>query len=377
MSNPYSELDDFCFWSRAMSWPAPGQIDPVVGKAEILPGQKVATMGSCFAQHLSAHIRSSGLHYFVTEPAPAEMDETTARARNYGVFSARYGNVYTVRQAVQLLDRALGAFAPAEDVWTQGDRYVDAFRPRIEPDGFASAEDTRETAREHLACVRKCFTECDWLVFTLGLTEAWRSRRDGAIYPLAPVVSGGCFDPSLHEFVNFTAEEVQSDLIALIGKLRKINAGIRILLTVSPVPLAATYERRHVLVSTTYSKAALRVAADAAERQLDGVIYFPAYEIITSPAAGGRYYADDLRQVTQVGVKHVMKLFGRHFFPRAGDLAAADPESPRLEAAIRRDAEIVCDEETIDRALRESGFGELDKSLAHGAHPPQIPDPIP
>jgi len=41
MSNPYSELDDFCFWSRAMSWPAPGQIDPVVGKAEILPAHPI------------------------------------------------------------------------------------------------------------------------------------------------------------------------------------------------------------------------------------------------------------------------------------------------------------------------------------------------
>jgi hypothetical protein len=219
--------------------------------------------------------------------------------------------------------------------------------------------------------------ECDWLVFTLGLTEAWRSRRDGAIYPLAPGVSGGSFDPLLHEFVNFTAEEVRSDLFAWIGKLRKINPGIRILLTVSPVPLAATYESRHVWVSTTYSKAALRVAADAAERLLDGVIYFPAYEIITSPAAGGSYYADDLRQVTQVGVKHVMKLFGKHFFPHPGDLSGGDTPSPSLEAAIRRDAEIVCDEDTIDRALRESGFAGFDKSLAHGAQPPQIPDPIP
>ena len=136
-------------------------------------------------------------------------------------------------------------------------------------------------------------------------TPKARSKRDGAVYPLAPGVHGGSFDPHEYEFVNFSAGDVCADLAAFVTGLRKINPKIRVLLTVSPVALIATYEKRHVLVSNAYSKAALRVAADEAQRLHDFVHYFPSYEIITSPAAGGRYYEDDLRSVNETGVNHV------------------------------------------------------------------------
>jgi hypothetical protein len=170
-------------------------------------------------------------------------------------------------------------------------------------------------------------------------------------------VAGGSFDPALHEFVNFTAAEVQEDLALLIKKVRRINPALRILLTVSPVPLIGTYEPRHVWVSTTFSKSALRVAADAAERSFGDVIYFPTYEIITSPAAGGGYYADDLRQVTETGVKHVMRVFGSHFFPQDG-LSDRDGQADSRQDAVLRggDADIVCDEEVIEAAHKAGGF---------------------
>ena len=192
-------------------------------------------------------------------------------------------------------------------------------------------------------------------MFTLGLTEAWRSKADGAVYPVAPGVAGGCFDPELHEFVNFTATEVRNDLFLFIEKIREINPRAKVLLTVSPVPLIATHEKRHVLVSTTLSKSALRVAADEAERHFSDVIYFPSYEIITSPAAGGAYYEDDLRQVTETGVKHVMRIFGKHFFQTDSDLPliASAQDVASLDS---NDSQIVCDEEVIETAMKAAGY---------------------
>ena len=334
--------------------PAPGQVDPVVACRKILAGQKVATMGSCFAQHLSRHIRNSGLDYYVAETAPGEMNAEEARSRNYGVFSARYGNVYTVRQANQLYNRAFGNRAYTDDVWEKDDGFVDAFRPQIDPETHATQDEVRASANIHLQYVREVFTQCDWLVFTLGLTECWRSTLDGAVYPLAPGVHGGQYDPEKYEFVNFTAQQVQEDLEVLVGNLHKVNPGAQVLLTVSPIPLIATYEKRHVWVSSTYSKAALRVAADAIERLYDNVIYFPSYEVITSPSAGCRYYADDLRQVTELGVKHVMRLFSRHFFENT----PAMQSNTATPYAMDNDEDIVCDEEVIECALKLSGFNK-------------------
>jgi GSCFA family protein len=350
MSNPYRGLNGHCFWARAMTAPAPGHIDPVVRARRIEPHHKVATMGSCFAQHLARHIRAAGLNYFVVEQAPESLDAARAQLRNFGVFSARYGNVYTVRQALQLFDRAFGSFTPAETVWHRDDRFVDPFRPQIEPEGFSSPDDVLNAAREHLGHVRDVFTQSDWLVFTLGLTEAWRSRTDGAVYPVAPGVAGGDYTPEKYEFVNFTAGEVREDLSAFVRQIRKVNPAVRILLTVSPVPLIATYEDRHVWVSTCFSKAALRVAADEVERSEPNVWYFPSYEIITSPAAGARYYADDLRQVTNLGVSHVMRVFTRHFIAEAASPPQVEP------APLQTATDVVCDEEMIEAALRRSGF---------------------
>ena len=354
MSHPYKGKPAHCFWSGAMTAPAPGHIDPVTRSAEIRGVDRVATMGSCFAQHLSRHIQRAGYNYFVAEPAPADMARSEAQAKGYGVFSARYGNVYTVRQAIQLFDRAFGRFTPLERVWQRGERFVDAFRPQIEPEGHATPEAVLAAADAHLARVKAMFLEATWLVFTLGLTEGWRSRQDGAVFPVAPGVAGGSYDPAVHEFFNDSARTVSEDLQQFIERLHSVNPGLNILLTVSPVPLVATFEDRHVLVSTTYSKAALRVAADEAERQFERVIYFPSYEIITSPAAAGRYFEDDLRGVTEVGVGHVMHVFERHFFKPAAGAAAARPvpEPGMGNAGSFADAAVVCDEELIERAIR-------------------------
>src|SRR3954471_23317686 len=100
MGNPYDDLPAFCFWSDAVSRCAPGAIDPFVRGEKIDAQAKIATLGSCFAQHLSQHVARSGLTYFVPEDAPPGLDDAARRARGYGVFSARYGNVYTVRQGL-------------------------------------------------------------------------------------------------------------------------------------------------------------------------------------------------------------------------------------------------------------------------------------
>ncbi|WP_430232143.1 GSCFA domain-containing protein [Nitrosomonas communis] len=197
-------------------------------------------MGSCLAQHLAKNIAKAGFNYFVPEIALPHLSESEATKKNYGIFSARYGNVYTVRQAVQLFDRTfktpnqkkiLGLFnrnsGPSKQddhIWMKGGSYVDAFRPRIEPDGFSSKEELREDRKRHLRCVRRVFEDSDWLIFTLGLTEAWRSKKDGSIFPLAPGVSGGEFDKSQHEFVNFSFNEVMSDLKDFIRKVKSVRS---------------------------------------------------------------------------------------------------------------------------------------------------------
>jgi hypothetical protein len=353
--HPYVELPERAFWKQAVAEVPIRQFDPV-GEVPFRIGcsDKVATAGSCFAQHISKKIRASGFHFLVTEN-PADNVSGNDETGSFYDFSARYGNIYTARQLVQLFDRAFGYFHPLDDHWLRPDkRLCDPFRPRMEPDGFESVEALVADRQRHLAAVREMFNQLDIFIFTLGLTECWLSRLDGAAYPVAPGVAGGVFDPSRHEFANFTVDEIESDLKIFIRKLRLVNSSAKLILTVSPVPLAATYESSHVLVATTYSKSVLRVAAEAVSRSSENVYYFPSFEIITGSYNRGRYFGQDLRSVTEEGVDHVMSVFMRNL-TAGGDtlpLGFEDTATNQIDKHMQEMAvlaQAACDEELLQR----------------------------
>lgn len=353
--HPYKSLPAKSFWRRSVAVVPPGQVDPVgVFDLRIDLDTKVATAGSCFAQHIARYLKKSGYSYYVAEPGHAILPARVRESHNYGLFSARYGNIYTARQLLQLFERAYGRFVPKEDVWqNESDVFLDPFRPTTQPGGFISREELVGDREQHLAAVRTMFETLDVFVFTLGLTECWRSRADGAVFPVCPGVEGGHFDPQRYEFYNQPVEDVISDLRTFRNGLAEVNPAAQIIFTVSPVPLVATGEPgAHVLSATTYSKSVLRVAAETLRRDFGNVHYFPSYEIIVGAFNRGAYYAPDLRSVVEDGVAHVMRLFLEHAAGaqpiRAEPRERAGDDDPHLTSSARL-VEVECDEVALDR----------------------------
>lgn len=355
-SNPYRGMPDHCFWSRAHRVAAPELVDPVVkGGFRLTQKMKIATAGSCFAQHIARHLQGQGYNYLITEQAHPVIEHDVAAAFNYGTFTARYGNIYTTRQLFQLAMRAYGEFSPQEDVWQAPDgSLIDPFRPAIQPGGFASRAAFDADRETHFAAVRRMIEEADVFVFTFGLTETWISRKDGAAFALAPGVAGGTFDPKRHKFINLSLAEIVADFTAFVRLMRKRNRKVKILMTVSPVPLIATARTdQSVIAATAYSKAVLRVAAEELATTLDNAWYFPSYEVITGNAAQGRYFADDLREVTPAGIEHVMGLFMHHYTGiKTGSAKARITDDRGFRDGIEKALDVVCDEELIERVLK-------------------------
>lgn len=353
MKHPYIGLPDNQFWEKDPGIKDAGLLDPVSKPSfGISPQDRIVTAGSCFAQHIAQHLVCCGFNHLVTEPAHPLFPPPVALKFNFGRFSARYGNVYTARQLKQLILRAFGKFDPVETSWKRGREIVDPFRPQIQPGGFISEAELKHDREVHFSKVCKALSEMDVFIFTLGLTECWEDKRDGAIYPLAPGVAGGTFDETLYSFRNFDEVETFQDLSASIEFIRSINPSTRIVLTVSPVPLKATFESRHVLQSTVWSKAVLRIAAEKAVNAFADCIYFPSFEIITSPQARSQYFAKDCREVTQEGVAHVMRLFMEHFSTVPIAQLQTSSKNPKPEtdphlAAMEEKIQILCDEEAI------------------------------
>ena len=353
--HPYKSLPEKAFWRRSVAGVGARDVDPVgIFDLTIGPDTKVATAGSCFAQHIARHLKNSGYSYYVAEAGHPLIPQSARTRQNYGLFSARYGNIYTARQLLQLFERAYGRFSPAEEIWQKADDvFVDPFRPTTQPGGYISREELLADREQHLAAVREMFETLDVFVFTLGLTECWRSRSDGAVFPVCPGVEGGTFDPARYEFYNQPVEDVIEDLTAFRNALASVNPGAHIIFTVSPVPLVATAEPgAHVLSATTYSKSVLRIAAERMRQSFENVHYFPSYEIITGAFNRGAYYAPDLRNVVEDGVSHVMRLFMQHATgaektPASPRAAAPDEDEHMAEA--RRLVEVECDEVALDR----------------------------
>lgn len=333
--SPYQGLDDRAFWragvAEAGTYPPPDIYRP---KFDITKDMPIFTAGSCFAQHVGRTLAQTGYDVIDTEPLPAGVPADLANAHGYGLYSARYGNIYTMRQFRQLLQEAFGKFKPADPVWEQGGRFYDAMRPGVMPGGLATAEQVIEARDYHLRAVQEAVASASMVVFTLGLTETWAHAPSGTIYPTAPGTIAGRIDPAVHQFVNFRAHEISKDFMIVRKIFRAANPDVKFLLTVSPVPLTATASGNHVLPATLYSKSVLRTVAGELTEDLDDVDYFPSFEIVSSHPSAGRLFEANLRTVKPKGVRKVM----RSFLVAHGDVPEPGaPEPEKTEKELRRE----------------------------------------
>lgn len=348
MTNPYKQSPDRAFWSRGVA----RNFDPAAvyeGSRPLLAqGARVVSAGSCFAANLVPYIERNGFTYIRTEQLTGLVG-VPEQAMSYDKFSAGYGNIYTPRQLHQLCARALGRYKPVEDRWHIDDMVIDPLRPGLT---YPAADDFEFDAmtRFHLDATRAAIAACDTFIFTLGLTEAWVSLKDGTVFPACPGTVRGEFDPNAHGFHNFTAAETTQDLLAALALVREISPNCRIVLTVSPVPLVATATGGHVLSATIYSKSVLRVAAGEAVRAMDNVVYFPAYEIITGPQAPHDFFEENRRDPSRKGIDMVMAaLLDACGITDPQTVAApATPSQDPLAALSRKIADIECEEAAAD-----------------------------
>ena len=311
---------------------------------------KIGTAGSCFAQHIARHLKKNDYRVLDAEPAPSGLERDQHETYGYSLYSGRYGNIYTTRQFLQLIEETFSE-APQEPlIWERDGRFYDAIRPNIEPNGFASRAEVIDARAYHIDRMRELFLNVDMFVFTLGLTEAWVHTSSGRVVPLAPGVVAGEDDAQDYSFVNFSYSEIVSDFRKAVKVLRaNRRKKIRYLLTVSPVPLTATASGNHVLTASTYSKSVLRAAAGELSDNNSIIDYFPSYEIITNPAARDTFFAPNLRSVLNEGVEVVMKSFFKEHPPKeTQEPTELSVEEVPSEQDVLSKEDVQCDEQLLE-----------------------------
>lgn len=332
--SPYANIPDKRFWRRAIVETLHTKMwDIHTPKWTLRADDTIVTMGSCFAQHIGRSLRQNGFN------VPFYDDERYAKDN---AFSANYGNVYTTRQALQLMQEAMGKRTPSDIVWKVQGGYIDALRPNAVRSPFETPDELLAARKVHLENVLKALRDMDIFVFTMGLTEAWKIKECDTILPVAPGTMGGTFSPDLHEFHNLSYGEVLQDLTDIMDLLKEIRGGqdFRLLLTVSPVPLAATAEDAHILLSTTYSKSVLRAVAGDFVKTAPNYDYFPSYEIITNPRARSNQFGKNLRAITDDGVKNVMRHFSHAYMGK---------RAPKPNSQFEEVGDVDCEEALLEQ----------------------------
>ena len=365
-SHPYVDRPGWAYWKTGVAERgAEGFVGLWQPRFPMDRATRFATAGSCFAQRISRWLQGAGYRWLDSEPAPPGLGPEAIADGGWGVFSLRTGNIYSPALLHQWLRWAVGGERPSDEVWQDAGRSVDPFRPNIPLSGLDSDEAVLAARQHSLQAMRDTLAATDVFVFTLGLTEAWMNAR-GEVYPMCPGTLRGRFEPGRHRFVNLGHDEVLAHLEASLALLRRVNPAMRLLLTVSPVPLTATASDAHVLAATTWSKSVLRAAAGEMVRRHAEVDYFPSYELIAGVHSRGAWFEPNLRGVTRAGVDHVMAHFerglsGTSLGPWVAPTGAAGAGSTPARAAVRAapdaaradgegadDAELVCEEERLN-----------------------------
>ena len=331
---PYSSQQKHHFWKSGVTQSSPFHLENInKNKFSITHSTKIATAGSCFAQHITNNLKLNNYKLIDNEPPPPGLKQSLHSAYGYNLYSARYGNIYTVKQLAQLSEECVST--PIIDIQEVDKRFYDMLRPSVQPDGFQTYDETVDQRHHHIKQTRQVFEEMDVFIFTLGLTECWINSTTNTVYPSAPGTRAGHHDEKSHYFHDCGIDEMKLDFKKFHSNIYKLRnkKDFHILFTVSPVPLTATASEQHVLVANTFSKAKLRALAGelCSDPNID---YFPSYEIITNPRLHSASYCDNLRNVRPEAVQTVLEHFNSCFDLRPDlnkNLQPSPPPSENLQ----------------------------------------------
>lgn len=240
----------------------------------ITPGQKIFTVGSCFARNME---RELGEYDVPTlRYAPPEGDSVSERGST--VF-----NEYNPGSIARRLLSAIHHDTEFEKgIVKEGTGYSDLYITGSQPCELEVVHKRRALMGD----IYKELPGSDLLIITLGLIEAWYDLETGTYLNRAPA-SVAIRDPEgLGQRFELRVLDVQDSVDLLVPAFESVfAAGLkRIMLTVSPVPLQFSFSGGDPVVANSYSKAVLRSVAQKLVTDFDRVDYFPSYEMVTTYA---------------------------------------------------------------------------------------------
>ena len=304
-------------------------------KFALRPGDRFFCIGSCFARNVEEHLIYRGIDV-LSRRIVSPRNEWPGPRPNGMV------NKFTTQSMAQEVD---WLFDPPADIpATLAETPQGWFDLNLCP-GVAPVPLERAVERR-LYLMEDYFDrlrQADVVIVTLGLNEVWRDLSSGLYLNTAPSLWSARKAPDRFVLEITGVEENVAALERLYARLKALNPLMRVIVTVSPVPMSATFSGRDIAVANMYSKSTLVSAAQSFCAGREDVDYFPSYELVSLSPRAVAYGADTLH-VTNAVVGSVMEQFLRAYMgdapnPPEGfvDLAYLEA-NPDVEDAVRQGA---------------------------------------
>src|SRR6266568_9388137 len=299
-ADPNDPGGNYAFQRLRETWFTPN-IKP---KFRLQRDDKFYAIGSCFARGLESSLIARKMAVESAAPEFARLQAVNKEVSGLG-FINKYNTFSILNELRWALDPE--AVFPVDSIVqvTESTWFDPHITPTLELAGLQETLDRRAM----LQTVSKRIANCRAVIITLGLVEVWRDCEVDVYTNSTPARSVLKTQPKRYEFHVTSFAQNWANLEAIHALLtRYCHPEVRIVITVSPVPLMATFSKMDVVVANTYGKSLLRAVAQEWAATHVNVDYFPSYEIVQNSTRAA-VWERDLRHVTGAGVQQIMELF--------------------------------------------------------------------
>lgn len=326
----------------------------------IEPTDTVFAIGSCFARNVERALAAAG------KTVLSRNFDLGAIAESLGD-AANFFNKYSIHSVINEVRWALERESfPGKQLFYETGRqsYSDCQLGLAKLD--FPADEILDFRHRYLDAMAQVAT-ADVVILTLGYVETWYDRSLGLYLNIAPPVPMVKAEPDRFEFRVLSYADVLAGLEELYALLaRHRTKPLKMLVTVSPVPLLATFRKMDVLVANAYSKSVQRAALDEFVMNKPGVDYFPSYEFVTLSNPTVAWSRGDYRHVSPDVVNRIMSEVLVNYVDNDRSLQATGPADLTPEALVstaRMLSKLEEHQPLIDLMTANRGTADRDSEL--------------
>lgn len=232
-------------------------------------GASIFTLGSCFARSVEEKLVGLSLPTMRLAVPASERP-----GRPNGIL-----NEYNPATMCQRLEYAANGQSFGDlCIAPKGTGFVDLLLPEY------VTPTTKERLMQRRAEVEDVYTflsGSDGIIITLDLVEAWYDNTTGLYVNCLPPADVLLADRKRFDLRILDVGETLGLLERMMNALTVMKVK-KIILSVSPIPLEATYSGTDCVIANNYSKSVLVVSSRSLSQRHKEVDYFPGYEIVSS-----------------------------------------------------------------------------------------------